>query len=66
VTLAEVMLNELRRQHPEASHRTLWKSVYPAAIQGYDKLGKLEKRAAREDMRDRVRGRRHDRKRRTQ
>jgi len=64
VTRADKMLTELHRQHPDVPYPALWKPIYPVAIVGYGKLSKLEKRAAKNDIRQRVRWRRRDRKRR--
>lgn len=57
------MMNELHREHPRVPYRNLWKIIYPATIAGYDQLNKPEKRAARHNLRERVRWRRRDRKR---
>jgi hypothetical protein len=63
VTQAYRMMNKLRREQPGVPYRHLWQRVYPVAISGYRQLDKLEKRAARHDLRERVRWRRRDRKR---
>ena len=63
VAQAYRMMNELHREHPRVPYRNLWKIIYPATIAGYDQLNKPEKRAARHNLRERVRWRRRDRKR---
>jgi hypothetical protein len=58
VTQALSLLDELRRRHPGKSHRWRWKRVYPAVIQNYDSMNKVERRGAQQELRDRVRWRR--------
>ena len=65
VTRASKMLNELRHMHPGEPSRALWRRVYPAVIQNYGSLSKLEKQLARQELRSRVRWRRRARKRRS-
>jgi len=63
VNIAECMLKDLQRRYPGNSSRSPWKRIYPVAIVRYNELGKLEKRIERENLRNRVRWRRRDRKR---
>jgi hypothetical protein len=57
------MLDDLRRTHPGEPPRVLWRNIYRQAIEAYDSLDKLAKRAAEQELRDRVRWRRRARKR---
>jgi hypothetical protein len=64
VTKAQRLFTEIRGMYPTESPRALWRRVYPAAIENYESLGKLEKQAARQELRSRVRWRQRARKRR--
>jgi hypothetical protein len=64
VTKAEKMLNELHQMLPGEPYHSLWQNIYPACIEGHDSLNKLEKRAAEQELRDRVRWRRRARRKR--
>jgi hypothetical protein len=63
VNIAECLLKDLQRRYPGKSSRGLWKHIYPVAIVRYNELGNLEKRIERENLRNRLRWRRRDRKR---
>jgi hypothetical protein len=52
------MLDELRALYPEEPYRFLWRRIYPVVIADYEALGQLEKLAARQKLRERVRWRR--------
>jgi hypothetical protein len=63
VTKAGRLFDELRRAHPGEPYCSIWRRIYPAAIEGYSSLDKLERRAAEQELRDRVRWRRRWRRR---
>jgi hypothetical protein len=58
VTKACQMLAELGRLHPGEPARILWPGIYREVIEGYALLSKPERRAAAQELRDRVRWRR--------
>jgi hypothetical protein len=58
VTAAVRLLHQLKRQYPHERPAELWKRVYPAAINGYESMSPIEKKTAREVLRERVRWRR--------
>jgi hypothetical protein len=58
VTRAIRMLDELRDLHPDESCRSSWQRIYATVIPNYGALGDLEKLAARQELRERVRWRR--------
>jgi hypothetical protein len=63
VTKAYKMFDELRLRHPSEPARILWRDIYRHAIEAYDDLNEPERRAAEQELRDRVRWRRRARKR---
>jgi hypothetical protein len=62
VTRAAKMLDELRRLHPGKPSRDLWRRIYPAVIEGYDSMNKLERRDAARELCRRVGWRRRARR----
>jgi hypothetical protein len=62
VTRAIVLYRKLRRQYPQDKPRALWSQVYPLVIPGYEAMPDLEKRTAREQLRERIGWRRRKRR----
>jgi hypothetical protein len=61
-TRAIVLCRKLRRQYPEEKPRAIWSRVYPLVIPGYESMSDLERRAAREHLRERCAWRRRKRR----
>jgi hypothetical protein len=64
VTKALALLQKYRRQHPGERPEQIWGRVYPETIRGYASLTAVEQLDARQVLRERVRWRVRDRKRR--
>jgi hypothetical protein len=62
VTKAQKMFEELRRLHPGEPSRDLWRRIYPAVIEGYDSMSKLQRRDAARELCRRVGWRRRARR----
>ena len=63
VTRAIQMRAELRRSHPQKSHKQIWAEVYCKTIPRYEDLPLLERLAAEHQLHSRVCGRLHKRRR---
>jgi hypothetical protein len=63
VTNAQKMFDELHRMYPGEPYRLLWRRIYPAVIEGYDSMNKLDRRDAEQELCRRVGWRRRARRR---
>jgi len=64
VTIATRLLQKYRREYPDETPEQWWKRIYPQAIPGYEKLGREERKAQQLLLRERVRSRRNQQRRR--
>jgi hypothetical protein len=64
VTTAIRLLRTFKRSHPNEKPEQIWARIYPLAIPSYESFSKDEKRAQRLLLRDRVRSRRNQNRRR--
>jgi hypothetical protein len=65
VTKAIQLRAKLRRQYPGERPEQIWRRIYPEAISGYAGMSTVDQKNARQVLRERVRWRLRDRKRRT-
>jgi hypothetical protein len=61
-TRAILLYGKFRRQSPEDKPRAIWSQVYPLVIPGYEGMPDLERRTAREKLRERMAWRRRKRR----
>jgi len=64
VSVATGLLRKFRRLYPHDKPEQVWARIYPLAIAGYEALKLDEKKAQRLLLRERVRGRKNQRRRR--
>ena len=62
VTAAIALYGKFRRESPEESPRRLWSRVYPLAIAQWESMSDLERRNARDELRERIAWRRRKRR----
>jgi hypothetical protein len=62
VTAAIRLLQQFRRLYPQERSGELWKGVCPAAIPGYASMSPIRQKTAREELRERVKWRKHSRR----
>ena len=62
VSRAIALYRRLRREFPEASPRQLWRQIYPRVIEGWATMSELERRGARDQLRERIAWRRRKRR----
>jgi len=63
VTTAIRLRGMFRRSHPDEAWAKIWERIYPEAIANYDSMNQVEQMQARQLLRERVRWRLRDRKR---
>jgi hypothetical protein len=61
VTRAIALYRKLRRESPQQSPRQLWSQVYPRVIERWDTMSELDRRGARDQLRERIAWRRRKR-----
>jgi hypothetical protein len=61
VTAAIALYGKFQRKSPEESPRQLWSRVYPLAIPQWESMSELERRHARDELRERIAWRRRKR-----
>ncbi len=64
VTIAIRLLSIIKRRYPDERPVCWWRRIYPLAIPGYETLPKEEQRAQRALLRERVRNRKNQQRRR--
>jgi len=62
VTRAIALYRKFRRKYPEESPRQLWSRVYPLVLPQWETKSDLERRSARDELRDRIDWRRRKRR----
>jgi hypothetical protein len=62
VTRAITLHRKLRRESPDDSPQKLWARVYPRVIDGWANMSDLERRNARDELRERIGWRRRKRR----
>ena len=62
VSRAIALYRKLRRESPQQSPRQLWGQVYPLAIPQWETKSDLERRSARDELRERIAWRRRKRR----
>jgi hypothetical protein len=65
VTTAIQLLRKFRRQYPNDRGGKIWERIYPEAIPGYANMDQLKQGDARQELRERVRWRLREDKRRS-